>query len=317
MADTRTYIRVHDGMPDHPKVDGLSDRAFRLLVESWCWCSRHLTDGLIPAAAWKKRGSAASRKELLAAGLVEQLPSGDVRMHDYLEHQRSAEQVAEVRKAKREGGSYGNHVRWHEGQGLVKEGCRYCPQPPEDDPFDVAEDIAYASQNRSHMRSQTDRKTSPETVSIEGPSVPPVASPSADLSSVSQYARENEALALLKADYRLTDEQALTVWQAAAARARGPIAHPVPYLKRMAERGHLADIVAAVQLPAPAPQPEPETPARPVLTLVPVKRQPVDASPSMPADKARALAHLSICKTLRCPRCADFADAHPDLRRPS
>jgi hypothetical protein len=29
--DDRTYITVHDGMPDHPKVEGLSDAAFRYL----------------------------------------------------------------------------------------------------------------------------------------------------------------------------------------------------------------------------------------------------------------------------------------------
>ena len=44
-ADRRTYITVHDGMPEHPKVDALSDKAFRALVGLWCWCSRNLTDG--------------------------------------------------------------------------------------------------------------------------------------------------------------------------------------------------------------------------------------------------------------------------------
>lgn len=110
-ADSRTYIRLHDGMPDHPKVDGLSDRAFRLLVESWCWCSRHLTDGRIPATTWKKRGTPAARRELEAAGLIEQVVDGAYVMHDYLEHQRSADEVAAMREQRREAGRAGGKAR--------------------------------------------------------------------------------------------------------------------------------------------------------------------------------------------------------------
>lgn len=105
--ESRTFIKVHDGMPDHPKIDGLSDAAFRLLVETWCWCSRHLTDGHVPAATWKKRGTPKARKELTDAGLVEILPGGDIQVHDYLEHQRSKAQVEELSRKRREAGSRG------------------------------------------------------------------------------------------------------------------------------------------------------------------------------------------------------------------
>lgn len=104
--DSRTYIRLHDGMPDHPKIDGLSDRAFRLLIETWCWCSRHLTDGHVPTVTWSKRGTPATRRELIAAGLVEERDTG-VWMHDYLKHQRSAEEVAELKEKRREAGRRG------------------------------------------------------------------------------------------------------------------------------------------------------------------------------------------------------------------
>lgn len=105
--ESRTFIKVHDGMPDHPKIDGLSDAGFRLLVETWCWCSRHLTDGQIPAATWKKRGTPKARKELVDAGLIEQLPDGSAQVHDYLEHQRSKAQVDELSRKRREAGSRG------------------------------------------------------------------------------------------------------------------------------------------------------------------------------------------------------------------
>ena len=109
-SDPRTYITVHDGMPEHPKVEGLSDGAFRLLVTCWCWCSRNLTDGFIASASWDKRGTPKARRELIEAGLIERTEGG-VQMHDYLEHQRSAEQVADLRNKRAEAGSKGGKTK--------------------------------------------------------------------------------------------------------------------------------------------------------------------------------------------------------------
>lgn len=139
--DGRTYIRVHDGMPDHPKVDALSDRAFRLLVESWCWCSRHLTDGHVPQATWARRGTPKARRELVDAGLVEDDGKAGVQMHDYLEHQRSRAVVEELSAARREAQQKasvkGNHNRWHVGEdGRPSPDCPLCkgsqPDPTRD-----------------------------------------------------------------------------------------------------------------------------------------------------------------------------------------
>lgn len=190
MADTRTYIKVHDGMPDHPKIDVLSDKAFRMLVQTWCWCSRHLTDGHMPKAIWEKRGTPKVRRELLAAGLVAVLPSGDVAVHDYLEHQRSAEKVKEVRQTKGRDGSYGNHVRWHVDRGIVATDCEHCPAPPEDEPD--PEPIADASHMRSERRSHIDRKSSPVSVSEErmGSAIPDGGT--SDHQSADRYVRDDD-----------------------------------------------------------------------------------------------------------------------------
>lgn len=104
--DKRTFITVHDGMPDHPKIEPLSDNAFRLLVTLWCWSSRNRTDGEIPEGVWKRRGSLKSRRELMRAGLVE-ARGEDVDMHDYLEHQRSAAEIDELARKRAEAGSKG------------------------------------------------------------------------------------------------------------------------------------------------------------------------------------------------------------------
>lgn len=120
--DTRTYITVHDGMPDHPKIYGLSDAAFRTLVEAWCWCSRNQTDGHINAAAWKKCGTPAARKGLIAEGLAEVTPDG-VYMHDYTEHQRTADEIAEHRAKKAEAGRKGGLQRAANVQASAQAGA--------------------------------------------------------------------------------------------------------------------------------------------------------------------------------------------------
>lgn len=139
--DGRTYIRVHDGMPDHPKVDALSDRAFRLLVETWCWCSRHLTDGHVPKSTWSRRGSAKARRELVDAGLVEDLGEKGVQMHDYLQHQRSRSEVAEVTAARRAAALKANHSRWHTGpKGRLDPTCALCGASKSDPSSDPKSD---------------------------------------------------------------------------------------------------------------------------------------------------------------------------------
>lgn len=110
--DERTYITVHDGMPEHPKVEGLSDAAFRALVTLWCYCSRNRTDGRVRAAAWSKRTTPRVRRELFAAGLAQPAEDGDgVDMHDYLEHQRSAAEIDGLRAKRAAAGAKGGRSR--------------------------------------------------------------------------------------------------------------------------------------------------------------------------------------------------------------
>jgi hypothetical protein len=164
VIDERTFIKVHDGIEDHPKIAPLSDKAFRVLVTTWAWCSRHKTDGRLPTAVWQKRASAKVRAELETAGLVDNF-EGHVLMHDYLKHQRSAEEIDEMREAKQFAGRIGNHKRWHVGQGIVDATCEFCvdteSQDPSQDPSHLRsqEDRTGTSQ----VRSQNDRKTSPDT----------------------------------------------------------------------------------------------------------------------------------------------------------
>lgn len=145
MADDRTYIRVHDGLDEHPKVEPLSDAAFRLLMRSWFYCSRNRTDGRIADVIWKRRGTPKARKELIDAGLADQR-DGFVEMHDYLEHQRSAEEIRLLKESRGDTGAFGNHVRWHVVKRKPKKDCEHCQKD--------AETVA----NGSQKGSQGDRK---------------------------------------------------------------------------------------------------------------------------------------------------------------
>lgn len=110
MADDRTYIKLHDGMPNHPKVRGLSDKAFRAFVSALCYCSQYRTDGEVVTAVARDLGTPAAWRELVAAGLAQTSGRGYT-MHDYLEHQRSAAQIEELAEKRRAAGKLGGRPR--------------------------------------------------------------------------------------------------------------------------------------------------------------------------------------------------------------
>lgn len=122
--DDSTYILVHDSITDHPKIEGLSDAAFRLLIEFWCWCHRQRTDGRMPKTRWNRLGKPKTRSELLE-DMVDDFGEY-VEAHDYLDWQRSAAEAAAARTRQTEGGSLGNHRRWHVARGIVDDTCPYC-----------------------------------------------------------------------------------------------------------------------------------------------------------------------------------------------
>lgn len=60
--DDRLFIRLHDGMPDHPKIEGLTDKAFRLLITALC----RSRDGYVDVESLPSK----IRTELWDAGLM-------------------------------------------------------------------------------------------------------------------------------------------------------------------------------------------------------------------------------------------------------
>lgn len=126
--DHRTFVRMDHGLPEHPKFVGLSDRAFRVWFECVCWSSRQERNGNVPAANAKRLGlSGKALHELMAVVLIEPTEEGYV-VHDYLDFQRSKEEIDAFRAGRGEAGEKGNHKRWHVARRKWDKDCDYCKE---------------------------------------------------------------------------------------------------------------------------------------------------------------------------------------------
>lgn len=104
MADSRTYVRVTVDFDENPKIEQVGEEAAWLYICGLCYAGRNLTDGRIPKTKVTKlvSGRVAARVEaLLAVGLWVEY-SDHYQIHDYLEHQRSREQIENERRSARE-----------------------------------------------------------------------------------------------------------------------------------------------------------------------------------------------------------------------
>ncbi|MFE0088804.1 hypothetical protein [Streptomyces sp. NPDC059016] len=119
--DKRTYVKVHDGLPDHPKIIEAGGEAGWLYICGLAYASRQLTDGVIPKRLIRRltdgSNPEASASALVRVGLWHEGehdcpncpaagPDAYV-IHDYLEHQRSAAEVADLRAKRSAAGQRG------------------------------------------------------------------------------------------------------------------------------------------------------------------------------------------------------------------
>lgn len=251
-----TWFKVDDSFYDHPKVFDAPDCALALWLRAGAWSARSLTDGFVPAKLPARLcdDPDTAVKELVDRGLWLRAKGG-YQFHDWDEYQPRREEVLAAQAKKSSGGKIGNHRRWHVDRGVTDPGCPYCRTDPPSD-------------NRSVDRSDSDQRDRIGTESLANrPSRPVPSRPASDGGtagekgegdqSVRTRARVREALRWLSANYGLTDTEAARAWEVAEARARDRIKNPVRYLQRMAERGHLADIIGAIQTRHNGSQPEP------------------------------------------------------------
>lgn len=98
------YLNMDDNFADHPKVEALSDAAYRLHTASMLYCAKYTTNGYITPRQVAKRTATyrpALVRELLAAGVWHDLGEGcgtkhcpvgregAYLIHDYLEWNKS------------------------------------------------------------------------------------------------------------------------------------------------------------------------------------------------------------------------------------
>ena len=105
-----TWVRIDDTFPDHPKIVGLTDAAFRAHVAGLCYAGRYLTDGHIPTSALRQIGTRKAAQELEARGLWDKTDHGWV-INDFLDYNPSKADVQAERDRKREAGRRGGLAR--------------------------------------------------------------------------------------------------------------------------------------------------------------------------------------------------------------
>lgn len=92
-----TWVRLDDGFPNHPKIIGLSDGAFRLYITALCYSNAYLTDGIIPQKTVKKLSNSRHISALVESNLWE-ICGDDIKILGYDEYQFTKERVESERK---------------------------------------------------------------------------------------------------------------------------------------------------------------------------------------------------------------------------
>lgn len=93
------WAKLDDGIYDKPKMNRLSDRAFRVYINSLAYSARHLTDGHIAAEDVRPelKGTPRTVQELVESGLWQVNGAGFV-VNDYLKYNPSKAQIEERRR---------------------------------------------------------------------------------------------------------------------------------------------------------------------------------------------------------------------------
>lgn len=128
------YLNLDDGYPDHPKVEGLSDGAYRLHGAVLFYVARYRLDGYVTTQQLRARTkwNDKHQSELVAAGLLHQAgqacprdhgpdvcPPDDTtswRLHDYFQWNKSREWWDRKRS-----GNAQRQAEWRKSQDELRE----------------------------------------------------------------------------------------------------------------------------------------------------------------------------------------------------
>lgn len=163
-SDSMPWARLSVTFADNPKVAGLSDGAFRTLVEMILWARQELTDGVVPASIVQRRWNAECIAEIehnhRERPSLTRNEEGDYVIRDFLEHQESHEQVTK-RKAQK---SAAARQRWAKRKATKDAAAK---QDAEHDAMQAASQDALQNRCTSDAETETYIYTSPSLRSGE------------------------------------------------------------------------------------------------------------------------------------------------------
>jgi len=143
-----SWIESHQELRNHPKTKRLARQLGISLPQAighlhclWWWALDYAVTGdlspydsedIADAAMWE--GDPQEFIEALLTcgpggrpGFLERGPDGRLRLHDWHDY---AGRLINTRQASAEGGTWGNHKRWHLDRNIVALDCPYCTQSP-------------------------------------------------------------------------------------------------------------------------------------------------------------------------------------------
>jgi hypothetical protein len=100
------WLRIDDKSHSHRKVVDAGNAAWGLQCRLGAWSSDHGSDGFIPTSIAKLYGTDAEISALVATNLLHEV-SGGYTIHDFLDWNLSASDVAKLRKVRKKAGSLG------------------------------------------------------------------------------------------------------------------------------------------------------------------------------------------------------------------
>lgn len=121
-----TWFKVDDKFSMHPKAMDAGNAALGLWVRAGSWSAAHLTDGFIPANLLAALGGTRTTADKLVKVRLWEIEPGGYRFRDWHVYQPSAADVKAAEEAERNGGSWGNHIRWHAKKKISNPDCRFC-----------------------------------------------------------------------------------------------------------------------------------------------------------------------------------------------
>lgn len=123
------WFKVDDRLHDHFKARQAGKAAMGVWVLAGSWAMASETDGFIPASVLSRWGTKRDANSLVSVGLwqeFEQNGERGWRFHDWLKYQPDARTMRLKQEAESQGGSHGNHVRWHARRDVYDPECDYC-----------------------------------------------------------------------------------------------------------------------------------------------------------------------------------------------